>query len=131
VQAFRTMFTERIEMIFRAFDVLLAPAVGCRAPRIDDPYIDLGAERVSDPNDCGTAAISPRHRVPARSHLGMLTQPISFAGLPVISAPLPVTGLPLGIQLIGARGSESKLFALAETLHCQGLLGSHNQEAAT
>jgi aspartyl-tRNA(Asn)/glutamyl-tRNA(Gln) amidotransferase subunit A len=61
----------------------------------------------------------------------MLTQPLSFAGLPVIAAPLPVTGLPLGVQLIGAPGSESKLFALAETLHRHGLLGSHNQEDAT
>jgi len=61
----------------------------------------------------------------------MLTQPLSFAGLPVLAAPLPVSGLPLGVQLVGAPGSESKLFALAEMLHCQRLLGSHNQEAAT
>jgi len=92
----------------------LAPTVGCRAPRIDDPYIDIGAARV-----------------PARSHLGMLTQPLSFAGLPVLAAPLPVTGLPLGVQLVGAPGSESKLFALAEMLQGQCLLGSHSQEVAT
>jgi aspartyl-tRNA(Asn)/glutamyl-tRNA(Gln) amidotransferase subunit A len=131
MQAFRTMFTERINKVFRVFDVLLAPTVACRAPRIDDPYIDIGADRVSGPSHLGPPAISSRARVPARSHLGMLTQPLSFAGLPVISAPLPVTGLPLGVQLIGAPGSETKLFALAETLHCQGLLGTHNQEAAT
>jgi aspartyl-tRNA(Asn)/glutamyl-tRNA(Gln) amidotransferase subunit A len=114
MQAFRTMFTGRSHEVFERFDVLLAPAVACRAPRIDDPYIDIGAARV-----------------PARSHLGMLTQPLSFAGLPVLAAPLPVTGLPLGVQLVGAPGSESKLFALAEMLHGQCLLGSHNQEAAT
>jgi aspartyl-tRNA(Asn)/glutamyl-tRNA(Gln) amidotransferase subunit A len=129
MQAFRTMFTGRINEVFERFDVLLAPAVGCRAPRIDDPYMDIGADRVSGPNHRGAPAISAR--VPARSHLGMLTQPLSFAGLPVLAAPLPVTGLPLGVQLVGAPGSESKLFALAEMLHGQCLLGSHNQEAAT
>jgi len=129
MQAFRTMFTERINKVFRGFDVLLAPTVACRAPRIDDPYIDIYAKPVSGPNHRGAPAISAR--VPARSHLGMLTQPLSFAGLPVLAAPLPVSGLPLGVQLVGAPGSESKLFALAEMLHCQRLLGSHNQEAAT
>ena len=114
MQAFRTMFTGRINEVFERFDVLLAPAVGCRAPRIDDPYIDVRGSRV-----------------PARSHLGMLTQPLSFAGLPVLAAPLPVTGLPLGVQLVGAPGSESKLFALAEMLQGQCLLGSHSQEVAT
>ena len=114
MQAFRTMFTGRINEVFERFDVLLAPTVGCRAPRIDDPYIDVRGSRV-----------------PARSHLGMLTQPLSFAGLPVLAVPLPVTGLPLGVQLVGAPGGESKLFALAEMLLGQCLLGSHSQEVAT
>jgi len=131
MQAFRTMFTGRIHEIFERFDVLLAPAVACRAPRIDDPYIDIhiGADGVSGPDQPGAPAISSR--VPARSHLGMLTQPLSFAGLPVLAAPLPVTGLPLGVQLVGAPGGESKLFALAEMLLGQCLLGSHSQEVAT
>lgn len=108
MQVFRTMFIKRMGAVFERFDILLAPTVGCVAPRVDDPYIDSGAGQ----------------RVPARSHLGMLTQPISFAGLPVIAAPLPVSGLPLGIQLIGAPGCESKLFALARSLEAQGLLGA-------
>jgi AtzE family amidohydrolase len=111
MQVFRTMFIKRMSSVFERFDVLLAPTVGCRAPRIDDPYVDCGAGQ----------------RVPARSHLGMLTQPISFAGLPVIAAPLPVSGLPLGIQLVGAPGSESKLFALAQSLATQGLLGARRE----
>jgi AtzE family amidohydrolase len=131
MQAFRTVFTGRINEVFERFDVLLAPAVSCRASRIDDPYIEIGADGVSGPNERGAPVISSRARVPARSHLGMLTQPLSFAGLPVLAAPLPVTGLPLGVQLVGAPGSESKLFALAEMLRRQRLLGSHNQEAAT
>lgn len=111
MQVFRAMFIKRMHSVFERFDVLLAPTVGCVAPRIDDPYIDSGAGQ----------------RVPARSHLGMLTQPISFAGLPVIAAPLPVSGLPLGIQLVGAPGSESKLFALARSLEAQGLLGARRE----
>ena len=63
-------------------------------------------------------------RVPARAHLGIYTQPLSFIGLPVIAAPLQRPGkLPLGIQLIGKPGSEGTLFAFAERLETAGLTG--------
>jgi aspartyl-tRNA(Asn)/glutamyl-tRNA(Gln) amidotransferase subunit A len=106
MQAFRALFVERVGALFERFDVLLAPAVSCPAPRIDDPYIEFGAGRV-----------------PARSHLGMLTQPLSFAALPVIAAPLPCARLPLGVQLVGAPGAEPAIFALAQELERRGLVG--------
>jgi aspartyl-tRNA(Asn)/glutamyl-tRNA(Gln) amidotransferase subunit A len=106
MQAFRALFVERVSALFERFDVLLAPAVSCPAPRIDDPYIEFRAGRV-----------------PARSHLGMLTQPLSFAGLPVIAAPLPRGGLPLGVQLVGAPDGEPAIFSLAQELERRGLVG--------
>jgi hypothetical protein len=36
----------------------------------------------------------------------LYTQPISFLGLPVVAAPLPVEGLPMGVQLIAAHGQD-------------------------
>jgi aspartyl-tRNA(Asn)/glutamyl-tRNA(Gln) amidotransferase subunit A len=54
----------------------------------------------------------------------MLAQPISLAGVPVLSAPLKRPGqLPLGLQLIGAPGREGLLFDLAARLEVAGVLG--------
>jgi Asp-tRNA(Asn)/Glu-tRNA(Gln) amidotransferase A subunit family amidase len=87
--------------------VLIAPAAGEVAPRIDDPMIEVDGVRV-----------------PARAHLGIFTQPLSFIGLPVVAVPLLRPGkLPLGLQLVGRPGGESALFALAERLEADGLTG--------
>jgi aspartyl-tRNA(Asn)/glutamyl-tRNA(Gln) amidotransferase subunit A len=82
------------------YDVLIAPATPDVAPLIAQPMIHTAG---------GPA--------PARANLGMLAQPISLAGLPVLSAPLARGGaLPLGLQLIGAPGREGQLFDLAQRL---------------
>jgi aspartyl-tRNA(Asn)/glutamyl-tRNA(Gln) amidotransferase subunit A len=106
-QAFRETFRAAVDALFERHDVLIAPCVGEVAPRIDDPFITVDGERV-----------------PARAHLGRLTQPLSFIGLPVIAAPLRRPGkLPLGLQLVGVPGREGALFALAERLEADGLTG--------
>jgi aspartyl-tRNA(Asn)/glutamyl-tRNA(Gln) amidotransferase subunit A len=105
-QAFRRVFRDAAERLFERFDVLITPCVGEVAPRIDDPVVTVDGARV-----------------PARAHLGLLTQPLSFIGLPVIAAPLRRDGLPLGVQLVGRPGGEAKLFALAAKLEAEGLIG--------
>ncbi|WP_174293471.1 AtzE family amidohydrolase, partial [Sphingomonas bacterium] len=105
--AFRERFRVAIAKVFEAVDVLIAPCVGEVAPRIDDPMMTVDGARVS-----------------ARAQLGLFTQPLSFVGLPVIAAPLACPGLPLGLQLIGAPGSEATLFALARRLEHDGLIGA-------
>ena len=106
-QAFRGTFRAAVDSLFEHHDVLIAPCVGDVAPRIDDPFITVDGERV-----------------PARAHLGRLTQPLSFIGLPVIAVPLRRPGkLPLGLQLVGTPGREAALFALAERLEADGLTG--------
>ncbi|MEO9132734.1 MAG: AtzE family amidohydrolase [Sphingomonas sp.] len=107
-QAFRETCRAAVNALFQYHDVLVAPCVGEVAPRIDDPSITVDGARV-----------------PARAHLGRLTQPLSFIGLPVIAVPLRRPGqLPLGLQLVGAPGREAALFALAERLEADGLIGS-------
>lgn len=104
---FRETFRAAVDALFDHHDVLIAPCVGEIAPRIDDPVITVDGERV-----------------PARAHLGRLTQPLSFIGLPVIAVPLRRPGkLPFGLQLVGRPGREAALFALAERLEADGLTG--------
>jgi AtzE family amidohydrolase len=106
-QAFRCSFQQAVEEVFQSHDVLLAPATPCTAPTVDDPNIHFGGEKL-----------------PARAALGVLTQPLSFIGLPVLAAPLHRPGrLPLGIQIIGKPGSEATLFALASRLELASLVG--------
>jgi aspartyl-tRNA(Asn)/glutamyl-tRNA(Gln) amidotransferase subunit A len=105
--AFRGWFRDRVDEIFERYDILIAPSTYGPAPLIADPVIPID----------GKAA-------PARANLGLYTQPISFIGLPVVAAPLAVAGLPLGIQIIGRRGDEARLFAFAARLEAEGLLGA-------
>lgn len=107
-ERFRGWFRAQAARLFERHDVLIAPAAGEPAPRIDDPVITVEGQRV-----------------PARAHLGLFAQPLSFIGLPVIAAPLRRPGkLPLGLQLVGAPGGEGALFALAEALEAAGLVGA-------
>ncbi|WP_342630125.1 AtzE family amidohydrolase [Nguyenibacter vanlangensis] len=104
---FRTWFRERVHALFRSADVLIAPATVGEAPLIDQPTILVDGQPVS-----------------ARANLGLYTQPLSLAGVPILSAPLAASGgLPLGIQLIAAPGREAALFAVAAALHDAGLAG--------
>ncbi len=107
-QAFRHDFKARIIDLVAEHDVLLAPATPCAAPSIADPRILIDGVLK-----------------PARSDLGIHTQPISFTGLPSLSVPLKRPGrLPLGLQLIGRPDGESTLFAFAAMLEAQGLIGT-------
>jgi 1-carboxybiuret hydrolase len=93
--------------LFSRFDLLLAPAAPVVAPRIGTETLIING-----------------HSVPARASLGVLTQPISFIGLPVCCAPVWPTradGLPMGVQLIGAPWREDICLAAAWTLERQGV----------
>ncbi len=46
----------------------------------------------------------------------IFTVGVNIAGLPAISVPIKTSGLPVGIQLIGQRGSDQKLLRAAHTL---------------
>jgi aspartyl-tRNA(Asn)/glutamyl-tRNA(Gln) amidotransferase subunit A len=107
-ERFRAWFRAQADALFERYDVLIAPATTEAAPRIDDPHITIAGQRV-----------------PARAHLGILTQPLSFIGLPVVTVPLKRPGkLPLGLQLVGKPGGENALFAFAEALEAAGLIGA-------
>ena len=61
-------------------------------------------------------------RLPVRASMGMLTQPISFLGLPVVSVPLRTAGgLPIGLQLIAAPFNEQACLRAARVLEASGI----------
>jgi amidase/aspartyl-tRNA(Asn)/glutamyl-tRNA(Gln) amidotransferase subunit A len=59
--------------------------------------------------------------------MGLLTQPISFAGCPVVAAPMWPQGraLPIGVQLIAAPWREDLALRAAQTLSDAGVAGLH------
>ncbi len=92
-QKARTLLINEFNKLFESFDVLVGPV----APT---PAFKLG-ENTEDPVKMYLADI--------------MTVPASLAGLPAISVPAGNTeaGLPVGVQLIGARKADATLLALA------------------
>jgi aspartyl-tRNA(Asn)/glutamyl-tRNA(Gln) amidotransferase subunit A len=55
--------------------------------------------------------------------MGMLTQPISFLGLPVVTVPVTTSaGLPIGLQLIAPPWREDLCLRAARALELQGIV---------
>jgi len=107
-QRFRAWYRARVAALFDGIDVILAPTTPYPAPRI-------GQERIT------VAGVE----VPMRSTLGLYTQPLSFIGLPVITVPLARrSGLPLGVQLVGAPFRESFLLRTAHYLEAAGVVAA-------
>lgn len=104
-QRLRSWFRARALALLRQFDVLIAPATPCVAPRLGQTTLSLAGETL-----------------PLRPSLGLLTQPISFIGLPVIAAPVRRQSLPLGVQLVAAPWREEALFRVAGWLERQGVV---------
>ena len=103
-QRFRQQFLRQMLALFERFDLLVAPATPCVATEIGQQWLEL-----------------PGGRVPARPSIGLLTQPISFIGLPVVAVPLPTaSGMPIGVQLIAAPGREDIALAAAAVLEAGG-----------
>jgi len=104
-QRVRRRFHAEALAAFADYDVLLAPATPCPAPRLDGGTIVIGGQGVA-----------------ARPNLGLLTQPISAIGLPVISAPMRADGgLPIGVQIIAPPWREDLAFAAALALQRAGV----------
>ena len=106
-QRFRRLYREKINALFEKWDVLLAPATPVSAPTISTEWLEMNGQRL-----------------PSRAAMGLLTQPISLAGCPVLVAPLwpdGTGGMPLGVQLITAPWREEAAFRVAEILSRSGV----------
>jgi Asp-tRNA(Asn)/Glu-tRNA(Gln) amidotransferase A subunit family amidase len=91
--------------LFADVDVLLAPATPCGATLVGQESMTIGGADM-----------------PVRANMGILTQPISFIGLPVVAAPVPQPGrMPVGVQIIAAPWREDHCLRVAATLEAQGI----------
>ncbi|WP_267434941.1 AtzE family amidohydrolase [Sphingomonas sp. GM_Shp_1] len=106
-EAVARRFTEELGEALATHDLLLAPATPMPAPRIDATTIVIDGQTLS-----------------ARADLGLHTQPLSLAGVPILSVPLrqPEAAMPIGVQLIAAPGREALLFKTAADLVAAGLV---------
>ncbi|MFH8133523.1 AtzE family amidohydrolase [Pantoea osteomyelitidis] len=104
-QRFRRYFQQQVLPLFDHFDLLIAPATPCSATPIGQETIRINGQDL-----------------PTRASMGMLTQPISFLGLPVCTVPLKSAGgLPIGLQLIAAPFKEDLALRAAWALEQQSL----------
>ena len=107
-QRVRRWFLQQALGLFGEFDILLAPATPFPATPIGQATTRLGGEEVS-----------------VRATMGIYTQPISFIGLPVLTAPVVRKGaLPMGVQMIAAPWREDLLMRAAAWLEGEGVIGS-------
>jgi 1-carboxybiuret hydrolase len=104
-QRFRTLFQQHARALFADYDILIAPATPVQATTIGTEWLDINGKRF-----------------PARASIGLLTQPLSFIGLPIVVAPIPQpNGLPIGVQIIAAPWREDLALRVAYYLEQIGL----------
>ncbi len=106
-QRFRRVYRERVNALFKEWDILLAPATPVCAPPLGTEWLEINGVQL-----------------PCRPSLGLLTQPISFAGCPVVAAPLwpeGTGGMPLGVQIIAPPWREDLALRTAWLLEQAGV----------
>jgi 1-carboxybiuret hydrolase len=112
-QLFRRWYREQVLKLFARYDAILAPATPCVAPRIgQQTFVIDGVEMLLRPN------------------IGIYTQPISFIGLPVVAAPVPLKPLPIGVQIIAAPWREDVALRIADALEDMGVVAAPKSLAA-
>jgi 1-carboxybiuret hydrolase len=106
-QKFRRWYRDEVLKLFAEVDAILAPATPCTAPLIGQQTFKVADEEL-----------------PVRANLGLYTQPISFIGLPVVTVPVPLTPLPIGVQIIAAPWREDLALRIAYALEANGTAAS-------
>ncbi len=106
-QKFRRWYRDRVLALFDEVDAILAPATPCTAPLLgQETFVANGVE------------------MPVRANLGLYTQPISFIGLPVVVVPVPLSPLPIGVQIIAAPWREDIALRIARALEAAGAVAA-------
>lgn len=104
-QCYREHFRRQAMALFEQFDLLIAPATPVCATVIGQPQFEINGSSF-----------------PTRPSMGLLTQPISFIGLPVAVAPIwQGARLPIGVQLIAPPWREDLCLRAAHALEQLGI----------
>lgn len=113
-QRFRALARQAFKTLFARADVLIAPATPRSATFIGEQTMEINGQPL-----------------PIRASMGMLTQPISFLGLPVTTVPLRTAqGAPIGLQLIAAPFNEQACLRVARVLEESGITDARAAEIA-
>ena len=112
-QKFRRIYRQDVLALFEDCDIILAPATPCSAPMLGQTTFELAGKTV-----------------PVRANLGLYTQPISFIGLPVVAVPVPLPGMPVGVQVIAAPWREDLALRVARSLERDGVCVAKRPEGA-
>jgi aspartyl-tRNA(Asn)/glutamyl-tRNA(Gln) amidotransferase subunit A len=114
-QQVRHWWLGRVLEVFRHVDVLLAPATPVTAPAIGARTLDLGGRTV-----------------PLRPYLGLLAQPFSCIGLPVVTVPaFAQGGAPLGVQIVAPPWREDVALRAARWLEAEAVSAAHRPSPVT
>ncbi len=104
-QRLRQWFRAEALRAFERFDVLVCASTPVAATPIGTEMLHLADETL-----------------PLRPSLGLLTQPVSFIGLPVAAVPVRQNdGLPMGVQVIAAPWRETTALRVARALERAGV----------
>ncbi|MGB0370222.1 MAG: AtzE family amidohydrolase [Opitutales bacterium] len=107
-QRFRTWWHGEVMKVFESVDILIAPATPLTASKLGQKTLSFNGEQL-----------------PLRPNIGLFTQPLSFAGLPILAAPVHRDEqMPCAVQLVAAPHAEEKLFKLARKLETMGVCTS-------
>jgi aspartyl-tRNA(Asn)/glutamyl-tRNA(Gln) amidotransferase subunit A len=106
-QRFRRWYRDAVLKLFADVDVILAPSTPVSAPVIGQPTIEIAGQPM-----------------PTRASMGVLTQPISFIGLPVAAVPVVKPGMPIGVQIIAAPWREDIALRIALDLERRGVVAA-------
>lgn len=115
-QRVRARFHAEALRLFERFDLLVAPATPVPAQALGSEAFDLNGRSM-----------------PTRANMGLLAQPISCIGLPVVAAPMRVGAgaLPIGVQLIAPPWREDIALHAARLLKQAGAASATAVSAAT
>jgi 1-carboxybiuret hydrolase len=106
-QKFRRWYQARVLELFEEVDAVLLPATPCTAPRLGQDTFTLDGVEMR-----------------VRADLGLYTQPISCIGLPVVAAPVPLTPLPIAVQIVAAPWREDVALRIAYALEERGVVAA-------
>ncbi len=106
-QKFRRWFRDQVLALFHGVDAIVAPATPCTAPLSGTATMLIGGVEL-----------------PVRANLGIYTQPISFIGLPVVAVPVPLSPLPIGVQIVAAPWREDVALRIAHALERAGTVAA-------
>ncbi|MEO6093985.1 MAG: AtzE family amidohydrolase [Novosphingobium sp.] len=104
-QRYRRAFYEEVMELFQHHDLLIAPATPCSATLLGQQTIQVAGRAL-----------------PARPNLGLMTQPLSFAGLPIVAVPVRNGAMPIGVQLIAPPWREDIALRAAAHLERSGVV---------